>query len=135
MNLPIISYENLLSGALGAIIAVAITIAYQEWKSSREHSQIIAKERLEKVYGPLMLMYNVGVKITGKNDNFYYSDEEGGRVDDIILHNYHLIEPGRREKLEYMYHLLRYKGDAPTKEILTAIKEGYEENVKKSGIE
>jgi hypothetical protein len=126
--------QILLSGLVGAVAATLISIVYQEVKERRQNKREIAKSRLENVYGPLLLMYDSSTTLTDE-EQFLYSKDDEDDLDDIILQNYHLIEPERRDVLKNLYGSLRIHGDSEEGEIIGAIKEGFKENSKKAGID
>lgn len=121
-----ITIETLFSGFLGAIIA----ILYQRYRDKNEKEYYLAKDRLEKIYGPLLLIYdaNKGLNKSGKEE-FLYGEEEENRIDEILLHNYALIEEERRSILLDLYGHRKFSGSVSNDDVVNAIKTGYNDNL------
>jgi len=124
-----VSTDLLLSGFMGAIVAVGLSILYHEYKLQRQKRHALAKERLEKVYGPLMLIlraHNAG-KDADKQEFGYFKEEEKF-IDALLLKYYYLIEEKRKLLLLDLYKHRKF-ATAYGQEIVIAIKEGYKENI------
>ena len=121
-----ISIDTLLSGFIGAIVA----IMYQRHRDKKEKEYFLAKDRLEKIYGPLLLIFDAYKDLgTSDEENFQYTDEEVKHIDDVLLHNYALIEEDKTSILLNLYKHKKYSESVPEKEIIDAIKDGYNENL------
>jgi len=86
--------EILLSGLIGALIATIVTIGYTEYKENRDKKINIAREKLEKVYGPLVALKK---KIDAASSSGYgfllpSNPMEKELIEKIIFHHYHLID-------------------------------------------
>jgi hypothetical protein len=126
---------SILSGLLASIITLVVTLVYQWRKSKKEKIHFLAKERLGRVYGPLLLILNAR-KIINKNnqEQFLYSKEEEKIIDKLLLKNYYLIEDKRKGILLNLYGYRKYGNNSEqqvfdlNKEVVRAIKEGFEDN-------
>lgn len=123
--------EILLSGLIGAIIASFFSICYQEFYHRRKIKYLLAKERLGKIYGPLLLILeSKNSSPDNKNKKFLYTSEEEKKINYLLFNNYHLIEVKRRKILSYLYSSKKFSKDASNDKIVKAIEDGYIENKK-----
>jgi len=95
-----ITIDTLLSGFIGAILA----ILYQQHRDKKEKEYLLAKERLEKIYGPLLLIFdaNNGLDESG-TEKFLYNEDEEKRINDLLNRYYYLIEEDKRPTLLNLY--------------------------------
>lgn len=119
-----ITIDTLFGGFIGAIAA----ILYQRYRDRKEKEYFLAKDRLENVYGPLLLIFEANKELDKSGDEkFLYSKEEEKRIDELLLQNYALIEEEKRSILLNLYS--HRKKSATDKDIIDAIKKGYKENL------
>ena len=90
---------SLLSGLIGALIATFFTIIYTEYNSKRDKKLSLAREKLEKVYGPLVALKR---KIDEVNQSDYgliraSNQMEKEMIEKIIFHYYHLVDDDLKE--------------------------------------
>ena len=90
---------SLLSGLLGALIATIITISYTEYKNKKEKKESLAREKLEKVYGPLVALKKKIDEVNQNNHGFIYPSNpmEKELVERIIFNYYHLVADDLKE--------------------------------------
>ena len=93
--------EILLSGLIGALIATIITIGYTEYKDSRNKKVHIAREKLEKVYGPLVALKKKIDTASSSGYGFLLPSNpmEKELIEKIIFHHYHLIDDELKEDI------------------------------------
>jgi len=120
-----ITIDTLLSGFIGAILAVF----YQRYRDKKEKEYLLAKERLEKVYGPLLLIFDAYKDVwTSGKEKFLYNKEEEEQINELILRSYHLIEEKRKPVLLNLYRHRKFSEYAKDEDVINAIKSGYTEN-------
>ena len=90
---------SLLSGLIGALIATVITIGYTEYKNKREKKEFLAREKLEKVYGPLVALKKKIDEVNQSNHGFIHPSNpmEKELVERIIFNYYHLVDDDLKE--------------------------------------
>ena len=122
-----IAIDTLLSGFIGAIVA----IMYQRHRDKKEKEYFLAKDRLEKIYGPLLLIFDANKDIGASDEErFQYNEEKEEKfIDELLLHNYAFIEEDRTSILLSLYGHKKFSESVPEKEIIDAIKDGYNENL------
>lgn len=119
-----ITIDTLLSGFIGAILA----IFYQRYRDKKEKEYLLAKDRIDNIYGPLLLIFDANKDLNKSGEEkFQYSKEEEKLIDGLLFQNYGLIEEGKRSILLNLYS--HRKISATDKDIIDAIKNGYEENL------
>lgn len=121
---------GLLSGGVVSLATTILSFILQENRDKRNRFRSLARERLNRVYGPLMLILETNQKVMRKSnkESFFFSDSEISKIDQIIFENYHLIEPERRECLSSLYSHRKFSEDAIGEKIVKVIREGYYEN-------
>ena len=129
---------SLLSGLFGAIIAVTITIFYTEYKEKKDKRLSLAREKLEKVYGPLIALKK-RVDLVNQNEDgllFPSNPQESEMIDKIIFHYYHLIDEDLREDIVLLHHMLRSRTDHQKKfpAMINKIRKHYNENKELLGL-
>jgi hypothetical protein len=90
---------SLLSGLIGAVIATILTIIYTEYNSKRDKKFSLAREKLEKVYAPLVALKK---KLDEVNQNDHAlilpsNPMEKELIEKIIFHYYHLVDDDLKE--------------------------------------
>lgn len=90
---------SLLSGLVGALIASIATICYTEYKDKKEKKLALAREKLEKVYGPLMALKKKINEINQNDHGFILPSNpmEKEMIEKIIFHYYHLVDDDLKE--------------------------------------
>ena len=89
----------LLSGLGGAILGSGLTIGFTIWKDNNEEKRKVAREKLEKVYGPLVALKK---KIDLVNTGGFFiprNEIEKEMVEKIIFNYYHLIDDDLKEDI------------------------------------
>jgi hypothetical protein len=124
--LILITIDTLLSGIIGAILA----IMYQRYRDGEEKKYLLAKERLGKIYGPLLLIFDAykDLAISG-NERFLYCEAEEKNINDMLFQSYHLIEETRKAVLLNLYRHRKFSEYTKDKDVIDAIKNGYNENL------
>lgn len=129
---------NLLSGVIGALIGSIIIVSYTEYRDNKQEKKRIAKEKLEKVYGPLIALKKK-IDLRNKNDGGFLlpsNPMEVEMIEKIIFHYYHLIEDDLKEDLVLLHSDLRNDITNQIKfpKMMDKIKKHYDENKKFLGI-
>jgi hypothetical protein len=120
----VITIDTLLSGFIGAILA----IFYQRYRDKKEKEYILAKDRIDNIYGPLLLIFDANKDLNKSDEEkFLFGKEEEKLIDGLLFQNYGLIEEGKRSILLNLYS--HRKISATDKDIIDAIKNGYNENL------
>ena len=90
---------SLLSGLIGALIATIVTIGYTEYKSKRDKRFFVAREKLEKVYGPLVALKKKIDEVNQNDHGFIRASNpmEKEMIEKIIFHYYHLVDDDLKE--------------------------------------
>lgn len=131
---------SLLSGLVGAAITAIAAILYTEHRDKRENQLFLARERLEKVYGPLMaLRKKVDLTHASKGAFLLASNTaEKEMLENIIFHRYHLIDEDLKEGLVLLHPELSKQTDKMVKivqlDVDDKIIKHYEENKKVLGL-
>lgn len=89
----------LLSGLIGALIATILTIVYTEYKDRRKQKLSLAREKLEKVYAPLIALKKKIDEINQNDHGFIRASNqmEKEMIERIIFNYYHLIDDDLKE--------------------------------------
>ncbi len=132
--LPTIDWNhNLLQGFIGALIGSAISVVGVWYITKRQYLEEkkveLARQRLEKLYGPLMLFIKASKKIEQNEESFFLSEEQTKKLDSILEQGYFLAEPDLIEDLVelYGYAFFSPKEDKDfSKKIIKKITEKYE---------
>ena len=96
---------TLLSGLFGAVIASGITIWFTVWRDSKEQKKSLAREKLEKVYGPLVALKKKIDKIN-KNDHAFLlpsNPAEKEMIEKILFHYYHLFDEDLKDGIMFLH--------------------------------
>lgn len=91
--------EILLSGLIGALIASIAIISYTEYNEKREKRLFLARERLEKVYGPLVALKKK-IDLVNQSDGGFIlpsNPMEKEMIERIIFQYYHLVDDDLKE--------------------------------------
>ena len=96
--------EILLSGFAGAIIGAGLIIGFTLWRDSKEKKILLAREKLEKVYGPLVALRKK-IDLSNHKGGFFIPRDETEKemVLKIIFHYYHLIDDDLKEGLVLLH--------------------------------
>src|SRR3989344_6754729 len=94
-------FISLLSGLIGALIGSIITIFYTEYRDKREEKIKLAREKLEKVYAPLVALKKKIDLVNRSDGGFLFPSNpmENELVEKIIFNYYYLIDKDLREDL------------------------------------
>ena len=117
---------GLLSGLIGAIVGSVIVILYSEFVRRKNRQVELAKEKLEKLYGPLMFFIQRSEQ-KGQKDELLHTDTEGKLLDEISLKYYYLADNDLRERLHLINSFFRYQESTRQHKdsLLKSIKDGY----------
>ena len=90
---------SLLSGLIGALIATTFTIIYTEYNFKRDKKLSLAREKLEKVYGPLMALKRKIDEVNQSNHGLIIASNpmEKDMIEKIIFQYYHLVDDDLKE--------------------------------------
>lgn len=129
---------SLLSGLIGALIATMLTIIYTEYKTKREKRLSLAREKLEKVYGPLVALKKK-IDLWNKSEGGFLlpsNPTESEMVEKIIFHYYYLLDEDLKEDLVLLHSNLRNDHNNQVKfpEMMDKIFKHYKENKKILGL-
>ena len=126
--------EILLSGLIGALIASITTISYTEYKNKKEKKLSLAREKLEKVYGPLVALKKKIDEIN-QNDHAFIlpsNPAEKEMIEKIIFQYYHLIDDDLKEGIILLHPEISRNTTSMVKNIqlkvIDKIIKHYEEN-------
>jgi len=132
--------EILLSGLIGALLAVIGTIGYTEYRNKRERKLSLAREKLEKVYGPLVALKKK-IDLVNQNDGgflLHSNPAEKEMIENILFHYYHLIDDDLKEGLMLIHPQIsgNYINQAKTVQlnVIDKIRQHYKENKEILGI-
>jgi hypothetical protein len=129
-----VSFEVLMSGFFGAVIGSGLTILFQIYRDKKKKEYLLARERLQKIYGPLRLILEANKNLVKpKDETFLFTENEIKLIDEILFKNYYLIEEKRKSALLNLYSHRKFSKEVRISGcgIIRAIKEGYEENSNK----
>ncbi|HLC31061.1 MAG TPA: hypothetical protein VJK51_00170 [Candidatus Nanoarchaeia archaeon] len=129
---------SLLSGLIGALLGSISTILYTEYRDKKEEKRRIAKEKLEKVYAPLVALKKK-IDLVNKNDNgflFPSNPMENELVEKIMFNHYYLIDEDLRDYIPLLNSQLRNDPTNQMKfpEMMEKIRKHYKENKKILGL-
>src|SRR3989338_5881375 len=118
---------SLLSGLIGALIGSLITIIYTEYRDRKEEKIRIAREKLEKVYAPLVALKKKIDLVHGNEGGFLLPSNptENELVEKIIFNYYYLIDEDLRNEIHHQIKL---------PEMMDKIIKHYKENKKVLGL-
>jgi len=130
--------EILLSGLIGAIIGAGIIIVFTILRDNKIEKKKLAKEKLEKVYSPLVALKKKIDLVNQSEGGFLLPStaEEIKMVEKIIFHYYYLLEGNLKEKLPLLHSQLRNNITSQMKivNIMNEINKYYKINKKILGI-
>ena len=129
---------SLLSGLIGALIATILTIAYTEYKDKKERKLSLAREKLEKVYAPLIALKKK-IDLVNQSDGGFLlpsNPMENELVERIIFHYYHLIDDDLKEEVVLLHSQLRNNivNQVKIVNIMDKINKHYKENKRTLGL-
>lgn len=132
-------FVSLLGGLIGAIIASVITIGYTEFTKHRENKKNIAREKLEKLYGPLILLIKKtkAIRQSREEIDILQNEEEEKMVDNLLFSYYYLVDDDLKEDIAFLHSQLRVNTLNLTRRIpvIEKIIKHYKENKIILGIE
>lgn len=101
--------EILLSGLIGAVIGSILTIGFTIFRDNKLEKKNIAREKLEKVYGPLIALKKKIDLVHQSEGGFLLpsNPKEIEMIENIIFHYYHLIDDDLKEDLPLLHSDLR----------------------------
>ena len=94
---------SLISGLVGAIIGASIIIIHTNFRDKRERKLSLAREKLEKVYGPLVALKK---KIDLVNSGGFFiprTEIEKKMVEHIVFNYYYLVDDDLKEDIILLY--------------------------------
>lgn len=92
---------SLLSGLSGAIIGSGLTIDFTIWRDKDIEKRKIAREKLEKVYGPLVALKKKIDLVSSSGYGFFtpHNEIEKEMIEKIIFNYYHLVDDDLKEDI------------------------------------
>ena len=133
--------NNLMQGFIGAILGAIVSVI-GVWFLTRmqiyeEKKLDLARKRLEKLYGPLMLQLKVTEKISGKKDTMQGTTKQLDRVSNTIAEGFYLANVDMIDDLVELYDHLFYqqKDEKFGERIVAKIKKKYEETKRIAGVD
>lgn len=124
----------LISGLAGALIGSILTIGFTIWKDNNLKKMSLAREKLEKVYGPLVALKKKIDLVNQSKGGFLLpkNKEESEMIEKIIFNCYHLIDDDLKEGIVLLHpelskHSLNQFKQVQLK-VLDKIIEHYKEN-------
>jgi len=94
---------SLVSGLIGVLIGSGLTIIFTLWRDKKEKKIKIAREKLEKVYGPLVALKK---KIDLVNSGGFFiprTEIEKKMVEHIVFNYYYLVDDDLKEDIILLY--------------------------------
>jgi hypothetical protein len=90
---------TLLSGFIGAVGGSILTIFFTVWRDNKDERKKIAREKLEKVYGPLVALKKKSDEVNQGDCSVIRPSNpmEKELIEKIIFHYYHLIDDDLKE--------------------------------------
>ncbi len=103
---------SLLSGLVGAFLASIAIITYTEYKDKRKRKLSLAREKLEKVYGPLIALKKKLDLVNQSEGSFLFASNpmEKEMLEKIIFHYYHLVDDDLKEGIVLLHPELSRHG-------------------------
>jgi len=123
---------TLLSGFIGAIGGSIITIGFTLWKDNKQENRRTAKEKLEKVYGPLVALKKK-IDLRNRSDGGFLlpsTTQEVEMIEKIIFHYYYLVDEDLKEDIVLLHSDLRndITNQIRFPSLMDKIKKHYQEN-------
>ncbi|MCK5149707.1 hypothetical protein KAJ87_02175 [Candidatus Pacearchaeota archaeon] len=131
---------SLLSGFAGAIIASVLIIGFTIWRDKQEDKKKIAREKLEKVYGPLVALKKKIDEVNQSDWGFLIPSNpmETKMIEKIIFHYYHLVDDDLKEGIVLLHPELNKQNTNMVKviqlKVVEKIIKHYKENKKILGL-
>jgi len=99
----------LLSGFLGAFIGSVIAIGFTLWRDNHQEKKRIIREKLEKVYAPLVALKKKIDLVNQSEGGFLLPSNpmEVEMVEKIIFQYYYLIDDDLKEEIVLLHSQLR----------------------------
>ena len=94
---------SLISGLAGAIITASITIIHIRFRDKREKKLSLAREKLEKVYGPLVALKKKIDLVNGGGFFIPRTEIEKKMVEHIVFNYYYLVDDDLKEDIILLY--------------------------------
>jgi len=101
--------EILLSGLIGAVVASGLMVIFTIFRDKNLERRKLAKERLEKVYGPLVALKQKIDLVNQSGDGFLLPSNpmEVEMVERIMFHYYYLLDNDMKGMLLLLHSDLR----------------------------
>ena len=131
---------SLLSGLIVALIATIITIGYTEYKNKKKKKLSLAREKLEKVYGPLIALKKKIDEVNQNDHGFILASNpmEKEMIEKIIFHYYHLVDDDLKEGIIMLHSDISKDTMSVIKTVQLNVTEKiikhYKENIKILGL-
>ena len=105
-------FISLLSGVIGALVVLISTIGYTEYKDKKKRKLSLAREKLEKVYGPLVALKKKIDLVNQSEGGFLLASNpaEKEMIEKIIFHYYHLVDDDLKEGIVLLHPELSRQG-------------------------
>jgi gas vesicle protein len=132
---------SLIGGLIGAIIGSISTIGFTIWRDNKIRTLSLAREKLEKVYAPLVALKKKIDLVHQSKGGFLRPSNpmEIDMVEKIIFNYYHLVDDDLKEGLILLHPELNKHTTNMVKTIQLKVEENifkhYEENKKILGLE
>ena len=96
---------SLVSGLIGVLIGSGLTIIFTLWRDKKEKKIKIAREKLEKVYGPLVALKKKIDLVNQSKGGFLlaHNKSEAEMIEKIIFNYYHLIDDDLKEGIVLLH--------------------------------
>ncbi len=96
---------SLISGLIGAIIGSGLTIVFTMLRDNKEEKKNLAREKLEKVYGPLVALKKKIDLVNQSEGGFIRPSNpmEIKMIEKIIFHHYHLVDNDLKEGIVLLH--------------------------------
>ena len=130
--------SNLLSGLVGALIGAVSTIGFTIWRDKQEGKRKIAKEKLQRVYGPILALIKKQDLWNNAKGSFPLSSnpQELEMIDKIIFDYYYLLDEDLRDDFVLLHSNLKNNSESQMKfpGLVDKIRKHYKENKRILGI-
>ncbi len=123
---------NLLSGLIGALIGTTLTIGFTIWRDKQEEKRKIAKEKLQRVYGPILALIKKQDLWSNTKGNFPLSSNphELEMIDKMVFDYYYLLDDDLRDDFVLLHSNLKNNPANQMKfpGLINKIRKHYQEN-------
>lgn len=125
---------SLLSGLVGALVGAISTIIYTEYKEKNKTKLSLAREKLEKVYAPLVALKEKIDLVNQSKGGFILASnpDEKAMIEKIIFCYYHLVDDDLKEGILLLHPQVsgNYLNQAKTVQlnVIDKIRYHYKEN-------